>query len=47
MKRFVYYYYSTPITFSQFNANVPEDWIDQVKDGTFSHGGYRATEIRG
>jgi hypothetical protein len=42
---FNYYYYGTPITRAEFEANVPTEWRSQVKDFTYSFGGYRADEI--
>lgn len=45
MEAYNYFYYSTPITKSEFLKNVPENWIDDVDEfGKYSYGGYWAQE---
>ena len=46
MRKFNYFYFGTPVTKSQFESEVPENWQDEVDElGEYSWGGYRATEI--
>ena len=45
MKRYNYYYNGTPITKAQFLQSVPKDWEDEVKNGEYSYGYYRAIEV--
>jgi len=45
MKKYNYYYDRIPITKEQFLLIVPKDWEDNVKDGEYSFGYYRAIEI--
>lgn len=43
--KYNYFYYGQPITKSQFIANVPANWENEISDtGEYSHGGYRAIE---
>ena len=45
MKKYNYYYDGTPITKRQFEANVPEDWENDVDEfGTYHWGLYKAQE---
>lgn len=44
MKTYNYFYYGQAIPKSQFVANVPESWENDVVNGEFSFGGYRAIE---
>lgn len=45
MKKYNYFYNGQPIPKSQFLAAVPENWENEVENGEFSWGYYRATEI--
>lgn len=45
MKKFAYFYDKTPISKLKFLMAVPEFWEDDLKDGTYSYGYYRANEI--
>lgn len=45
MKTYNYSYYKTPISKSNFEANVPKNWIDEIENGEYSWGGYRASEV--
>lgn len=44
-KKYNYYYYGMPISIINFVKNVPENWEEEVIDGTYSYGGYEAVEI--
>lgn len=44
MKKYNFFNYEVAITKTQFIANVPENWEDEVIDGQYSWGGYRAIE---
>ena len=44
-KKFNYFYYGMPIQKSEFLKAVPENWQDEVVNGSFSWGGYRAVNI--
>ena len=46
-KKFNYFYYGMPITRANFIKAVPENWEEEVDDGIFSWGGYKAVEIDG
>lgn len=39
-----YFYYGQAIQKQQFIKEVPENWEEEVKDGEYSWGGYRAVE---
>jgi hypothetical protein len=41
----IYTYYGQAISFKEFNKNVPENWKEEIYNGTYSYGGYRVTEI--
>ena len=43
-KKYNYYYYGVPIPYSNFLKSVPENWEDEVINGTYSWGGYSASE---
>jgi hypothetical protein len=46
MRKFNFFYNGTPICESNFLANVPENWEDNVNEyGEYSWGYYRASEI--
>jgi len=45
MKKYNYYYNGQPITKNQFISNVPENWENDLIDGEFSWGYYRAILI--
>lgn len=40
--KYNYFYYGQPISKSQFVTNVPENWENEVNNGEYSFGGYRA-----
>ena len=44
-KKYKYFYFGMPIPRSFFINEVPENWEEEVEDGTFSWGGYYAFEI--
>ena len=44
-KKYNYFYYGTPIFKANFVKEVPDNWEDEVIDGTYSWGGYDAVEI--
>ena len=44
MKTYNYFYNGQPIPKSQF-LSVPENWEEEVENGEYSWGYYRATEI--
>jgi hypothetical protein len=44
MKTYNYYYDGRAVSKSIFLSVVHEDWEDDVKDGEYSWGYYRATE---
>lgn len=44
MKNYNYFYNGTSITPEQFKRFVPEGWEQEVKDGQYSYGYYRAIE---
>jgi hypothetical protein len=45
MKKYNYFYYGQPIPKSQFISEVPNWWKEEVIDGEYSFGGFRAIEI--
>ena len=45
MKKYNYFYDSKPITKEQFMQSVPEDWENEIENGEYSWGYYRAVEI--
>lgn len=45
MKKFAYYYDKMPISKLRFLMNVPDNWQDDLKEGNYSYGYYRAIEI--
>ena len=45
MKRYNYFYNGIAISKAQFLSNVPEGWENDVENGEYSHGYYRAIEI--
>ena len=45
MKTCNYFYDGTPITKAQFLKAVPENWENEVENGEYSWGYYRAVEI--
>jgi len=45
MRKFAYYYDKMPISKLRFEMNVPAGWEEEVEDGTYSYGYYRANEI--
>jgi hypothetical protein len=44
MKTYSYYYNGQSITKSQFLQSVPDNWENEVIDGEYSSGYYRAVE---
>jgi hypothetical protein len=44
MKTFNYYYGNQPITKSEFERNVPENWQEQIENYEFSYGYFKAVE---
>jgi hypothetical protein len=44
MKTFNYYYGNQPITKSEFERNVPENWREQIENYEFSYGYFKAVE---
>ena len=44
MRKYNYFYNGTPINKKNFLANVPENWEDNVMNGEYSWGYYRASE---
>jgi hypothetical protein len=44
MKAFNYYYGNQPITKSEFERNVPENWQEQIENFEFSYGYFKAVE---
>ena len=44
-KKYIFFYYGMPIQKGIFLKSVPENWQDEVVNGTFSWGGYRAVNI--
>jgi len=46
-KKYNYFYYGRPIPKANYLKAVPENWEDEVDDGIFSWGGYKAVEIDG
>ena len=44
MKTYNYFYYRQPIQKSHFLKEVPENWEDDVINGEYSHGGFKAIE---
>ena len=46
MKTYNYYYSGTPIIKAQFLKAVPENWENEVENGEYSWGYYRAVEIK-
>ena len=44
MKTYNYYYNGQPITRSQFLQSVPDNWENELIDGEYSNGYYRAVE---
>ena len=45
MKRYNYFYNGIAISKAQFLSNVPEGWENDVENGEYSHGYYRAIKI--
>lgn len=45
MKEYNFFYEGRAITRKQFEASVPENWQDEVNDGEYLWGYYRASEI--
>lgn len=45
MKKYNYYYDKTPIKKSRFEESVPENWEQDVINGEYSYGYYRAIEV--
>jgi hypothetical protein len=45
MKKYNFFYDGRAITSKQFEASVPENWQDEVDNGEYSWGYYRASEI--
>lgn len=45
MKKYNYFYNGQPIPKDQFLTAVPENWEDEVENGEYSWGYYRAVEI--
>jgi hypothetical protein len=45
MKNYNYFYNGQPIPKSQFLSVVPENWENEVENGEYSWGYYRAIEI--
>lgn len=46
MKNFRFSYYGQAITKEAFEKNVPQNWEELIdEEGTYSYGGYRATEV--
>jgi hypothetical protein len=44
MKKYNYFYDGQPITKAEFISVVPENWENEVRDGKYSWGYYRAIE---
>lgn len=44
MKTYNYFYDGTPITKAQFLKAVPENWEEEVENGEYSYGYFRAIE---
>lgn len=44
MKTYNYFYNSVAISKAQFLSNVPENWEEEVENGEYSYGYYRAVE---
>jgi hypothetical protein len=42
MKKYNFFHYGVAISKSQFIANVPENWEDEVIDGEYNWGGYKS-----
>ena len=40
-----YFYYGTPITKSEFERNVPTNWMEEIEFFEYSWGGYKALLI--
>lgn len=45
MKTYNYYYNGRPIAKRQFLSVVPENWENEIKNGEYSYGYYKAVEI--
>lgn len=45
MKKYNFFYDGRPITKAQFVKAVPENWENEVENGEYSWGYYRASEI--
>lgn len=45
MKKFNYFYNKQPITKEEFLKSVPKNWENDINDGEYSYGYYRAIEI--
>ena len=45
MRTFNYYYNGTPINRNNFEKAVPTNWKNEVENGTYSYGYYRAEEL--
>jgi hypothetical protein len=43
--KYNYFYYGMPIPRAEFIKAVPSSWQDEVINGTYSWGGYRAIDI--
>lgn len=44
MRKFNYFYNGQPITKSAFLNAVPENWENEVENGEYSYGYYRAVK---
>ena len=45
MKTYTYFYNKEPIQKSQFLSVVPKNWENDIKDGEYSNGNYKASEM--
>lgn len=44
-KRFNYSYYGTSISKLMFEQSVPDNCLEEVTEGTYSFGGFRAMQL--
>ena len=45
MKKYIFTYNGTPITKANFVKAVPNDWENEIENGEYTWGYYRAEEI--
>jgi hypothetical protein len=45
MKKYNYFYNNTPITKKQFLMGVPNNWENEIENGIYYWGYYKAEEI--